>query len=216
MQAARRGEQVALVGEDHRHPLGAVSEAEQVVERPHPLPRPSRRRDRPVVPHLLPVGPGGESEPRRRPGRHGDEGNVPGPVHRHVEGGPVPLDLAEFTETGREFAGDVVPLDVVGGMQDPGGFVVREPGPEVGEQPGAEPFGLADVHDPAGRVGHPVDRGAVFRQRPDAQLERVEVGRGQRQGDRGRHSDGQVDETVGRSDGPSVRLSVCPSYFWHR
>jgi hypothetical protein len=38
-------------------------------------------------------------------------------------------------------------------MENPRGLVVREPGPEVGEQSGAEPLGLADVHDPSRRVG---------------------------------------------------------------
>ena len=50
------------------------------------------------------------------------------------------------------------------GIQNPRRLVVRIVGAEIGEQPGAEPLGLADIEIRPVGIEHPVDRGAVLGQ----------------------------------------------------
>src|SRR5439155_199311 len=76
-------------------------------------------------------------------------------------------DLPQLAQVGGELAGHVVPGDVARRVQDPGRLVLRVLRAEVGEEPRAQPLGLAHVDDPAEGVGHPVDGRAVLGERAD-------------------------------------------------
>ena len=175
-------EQISLAGEYRGHLGLAVAELEQVVERPHRLERPRHRPEWAIATRVVPGDGGPGVYPRGEVARDLDEHAPARDVAPMVEVRPELPDLPELAEVRRELARHVVPGDVARRVEDPRRLVVRIGRAEIGEQPGAEPLGLADVDHPAHGVRHPVDGRPILRQRADAMAELLEVGGGERDG----------------------------------
>src|SRR4029079_1695009 len=173
-------EEIALTGKDNRRGAGAIARSQEIVDRP---PRSSHSRhglERPVAADVLPGYAAAAVNPGRRAARDLDQGRAAGPVPLVIEVGTQLPDLAQLSEEGGEFAGHVVPADLTCGVEDSGRLVVGVTGSEIGEQPGAEPLGFADVQHAAGGVHHLIDAGPVLRDcaHPREQLSEIGGGEG--------------------------------------
>jgi hypothetical protein len=93
-----------------------------------------------------------------------------------IEVRPILANLSQLAEVRREFAGDVFPSDVTGGIKDSSGFILGVLSPEIAQKPRAQPLRLPDIEDAAGRIEHLVDPGPVFSKGANPSLEFREVG----------------------------------------